>query len=311
MKKTLRIYQVNAFTHEVFKGNPAGVVANADGLSADQMQAIARELNNSETAFIFHPSDPSHEFKVRFFTPTVEVPSCGHASISAGFIWSKENGFNRTSFRQKIQIGVLPIKISTENGKQLVYMTQGNVEFGEPIEGPLKEKILNALGIFSSDIIDELPIQCVSTGHGKVIVPLKSKQILNCLKPNYTALAKLSDVVGQNGFFPFVFNDNYEEILTHARMFAPKIGINEDPVTGNGNGPMGAYLVYHKAVEYLGNRLEFVSRQGEAMNRMGHAHVKVDIDNGKPVKVQVGGECVVAFETSMILEVQNEGIVAT
>lgn len=83
MGKKYRIYQVDSFTRKKFSGNPAGVVLDADGLSEAQMQAIARELNNSETAFVLAPEADDHDVRVRFFTPTTEVPSCGHATIAA------------------------------------------------------------------------------------------------------------------------------------------------------------------------------------------------------------------------------------
>ena len=79
--KKYRLYQVDSFTRERFHGNPAGVVPNADGLTDDQMQRIAREMNNSETAFIFQSDDPVADVEVRFFTPSTEVPLCGHATI--------------------------------------------------------------------------------------------------------------------------------------------------------------------------------------------------------------------------------------
>jgi len=89
VSKKYRIYQVDSFTRELFRGNPAGVVANADdGLTDEHMQNIARELNNSETAFILKPTDDTHEVCVRFFTPTMEVPSCGHATIAAHYVRS-------------------------------------------------------------------------------------------------------------------------------------------------------------------------------------------------------------------------------
>ncbi|WP_331463166.1 PhzF family phenazine biosynthesis isomerase [Konateibacter massiliensis] len=84
--KKYRVYQVDSFTRQRFHGNPAGVVSNADGLTEDQMQRIARELNNSETAFIFSPNSDDHDVEVRFFTPTTEVPLCGHATIAAHYV---------------------------------------------------------------------------------------------------------------------------------------------------------------------------------------------------------------------------------
>lgn len=304
MKKNFKIYQINVFTDKVFEGNPAGVVVNADGLSEVQMQQIARELNNSETAFIFSPSDHSHDMQVRFFTPTVEVPSCGHASIAAGYVRAKENGFNKKIFNQKIQIGILPLEVKEIRGKQKVFMTQGTPEFGPVLTGNLKDRILKALRVKAEDLNANLPIQTVTTGHGKAIIPLKDRSVLNSIEPDHQKLIILSEEIGENGFFPFALDNSEPGILTHTRMFAPKIGISEDPVTGNGNGPLGAYLAFHKVIPFQ-NTLEFISRQGEKIKRPGEAHVIVEMEGDQPMKVSVGGECVIAFKTSVELKIQK------
>lgn len=305
MKKEFRVYQVNAFTSQMFRGNPAGVVINADGLADRQMQEIARELNNSETAFVFAPTDDSHDYQIRFFSPTMEVPICGHASISAAFIWNKKRSTPKKNFCQKTSIGTLPMEVVEKEEKEVIFMTQGEIEIGAVVEGELRNDLLAALGLQVEDVRDDLPIQSVSTGHGKVIIPLKDSQVLHQLTPNYSALIPLSETIGQNGFFPFAFDEHRTKVLTHARMFAPAIGINEDPVTGNGNGPLGAYLVHHQAVSFEGNRLEFISCQGEAMNRMGFAHVVVEGQPGAPRQIKVGGECVDVFQTTLTLELTN------
>ena len=111
MLKKYRVYQVDSFTKELFKGNPAGVVANADGLTREQMQKIARELNNSETAFILLPTDDSYQIELRFFTPTIEVPSCGHATVAAHYVRALENNLESTTVIQKIGAGILPVEI--------------------------------------------------------------------------------------------------------------------------------------------------------------------------------------------------------
>jgi phenazine biosynthesis protein PhzF family len=92
--KNYRIYQVDAFTKTSLTGNPAGVVTNAAGLTDQQMQQLARELNNSETAFILPATDPKADFQIRFFTPTTEVPICGHATIGANFVRAVENNLS-------------------------------------------------------------------------------------------------------------------------------------------------------------------------------------------------------------------------
>jgi len=299
MSKKYRIYQVDSFTKELFSGNPAGVVSNADGLSDEQMQNIARELNNSETAFILKPAENNHEVWIRFFTPTIEVPSCGHATIAAHYVRSVENNYDSCTVIQKIGAGILPVDIIKENDDYKIVMTQGKVEFENPFEDEVNKKICSALHLNDDDIDERCPVQIVSTGHSKVLIGIKNQKTLDSLKPEIEALSKLSKEIHCNGYFVFTFDTNEEGILTKGRMFAPAIGINEDPVTGNANGPLGAYLVQHKLVNTKGKYFSFKGKQGEAIKRTGVVEVEVDIENDLPVKVKVGGNARIVFKTEI------------
>jgi len=301
MKKRYRLYQIDAFTKELFGGNPAGVVANADGLTEQQMQKIARELNNSETAFILSPVDDSHNVWVRFFTPTAEVPICGHATVSAHYVRALENNYDTCTVVQKTGAGILPVEIIKENGDYKIIMTQGKIEFEEPFYDDIKKQIAAALNIKISDYDERCAVQVVSTGHSKVMVGIKSRTMLDSLKPDMTALAQISKLIKCNGFFVFTFDSEEPGILTKGRMFAPAIGINEDPVTGNANGPLGAYIVKHKLAPNDGQLFAFKGKQGEAINRPGTVEVSVEIDNGEPVKVKIGGFANVVFKTEIEL----------
>jgi PhzF family phenazine biosynthesis protein len=299
MSKKYRIYQVDSFTLELFRGNPAGVVANADGLTDEQMQNIARELNNSETAFILGPTDDSHQVWVRFFTPTIEVPSCGHATIAAHYVRSIENNYESCTVIQKIGAGVLPVNIIKENCDYKIIMTQGRIEFEDIFTPEVNKNILNALKLSANDIDEKCPIQIVSTGHSKVLIGIKSQDVLNSLQPNMDALSKLSKEIKCNGYFVFTLDTKENDILTKGRMFAPAIGIKEDPVTGNANGPLGAYLVKHKLIKTNGKYFSFNAKQGEAINRSGIVEVEVEIENEIPKKVKVGGNAKIVFKTEI------------
>ncbi len=301
MIKKFNLYQVDSFTTEKFFGNPAGVVSNADGLSDQQMQAIAREMNNSETAFILSPDAGDHDVRVRFFTPTVEVPTCGHATIAAHFVRAMENNLASGTVHHKIGIGVLPVEIQKSNGDYKIIMTQGKVTISELIEDQLKSKVLAAMDLSISDLDEKCPLQVVSTGGPKLILGLKTKERLNSLNPDLAKLSNISEQLGCNGYFVFTLDSDSKDILTHGRMFAPIIGISEDPVTGNGNGPLGAYLVKHRLIDSSKNVSKFRAKQGEAMGRPGYVDVEVESQNGNPTKVKVGGNAVVAFKTEIEL----------
>lgn len=295
--KSYIVYQIDAFTKEKFKGNPAGVVLNADGLNEEQMQAIARELNNSETAFLFSPDADDCDGEIRYFTPGTEVPTCGHATIASLYAKAIEENLGDTLFRMKTKIGVLPLEIKRNGNDYKLFMTQGKIEFGNMIEGKLRDRLLSALGISKIEMDKNCPIQIVSTGHSKVMIGIKNKAKLDALTPNFSALADLSRIIKCNGYFIFTFDTGNNDILTCGRMFAPAIGINEDPVTGNANGPLGAYLVNHKLVKTDGSEFYFKGLQGEAINRTGIIEVFVKIENDEPIQIKIGGEAVVVFKT--------------
>jgi PhzF family phenazine biosynthesis protein len=299
--KKYRLYQVDSFTTELLRGNPAGVVPDADGLTEARMQAIARELNNSETAFIFPPSAPDHDVRVRFFTPATEVPSCGHATIAAHYVRARELNLPSCTVIQKIGVGILPVEILREDGDYRVVMTQGRPEFDEPFDEAQSGEIIAALGLARTDLDARCPIQVVSTGHSKVLVGIRERTTLNRLKPEMTRLTEISERIKCNGYFVFVLADDRDGALSHGRMFAPAVGISEDPVTGNANGPLGAYLVKHRLVQTHSKRFTFKGRQGEAIGRPGMVDVTVEIENGEPKTVRVGGRAVIVFKTEISL----------
>lgn len=300
--RNYNLYQIDAFTKEKFTGNPAGVITNADGLADHEMQKIARELNNSETAFIFSSNSDAYDAHVRFFTPTSEVPICGHATIAAHYVRAVENELDTSRVYQKTGAGILPVDIVKEDDDYKIVMTQGKIEFGTIIEGDNKEALLSALGIDHNNLIENYPIQIVSTGHSKVMIGIKSIDILNRLKPDYDALSRLSKIISCNGYYVFMVDSPDKEILVHGRMFAPAIGINEDPVTGNANGPLGAYLVQHNLVNHNNASFKFKAMQGEAIRRSGIIEVEVKIENLEPVEVKVSGNAVIIFKSLLSLE---------
>ena len=261
--KTYSIFQVDSFTKSKFCGNPAGVVLNADGLSEEQMQQIARELNNSETAFIFSPTSANCDVEVRFFTPTKEVPICGHATIAAHYVRALKTG-KIGRVLQKTKAGILPVEITPKG--------------------------------------DDCPIAIASTGHSKVMIGIKDNQLLNSLKPILESLSTLSAEIHCNGYYVFTLNFDAKP-LVRGRMFAPAAGIAEDPVTGNANGALGAYLVHYRIAKQLETKtnLSFEILQGEAIKRLGGMRVNVEIQDEKPILVQIIGEAVVCFKTEICI----------
>ncbi len=298
MKKYI-VYQIDSFTKEAFQGNPAGVVLDADGLTEMQMQRIARELNNSETSFLFSPDGKECDGVIRYFTPKIEVPTCGHATIAAMYAKAVEENLGSSMYRMRTRIGILPFEIIKTDTDYKVVMTQGKIEFGTVFESEFKARITQALDLKEEDLYENCPIQMVSTGHSKVMIGIKNRARLNQLAPHFDNLADLSRFVGCNGYFVFTLDSDSEDVLTYGRMFAPAIGINEDPVTGNANGPLGAYLVHHRLVDDSRSEFNFKGKQGEAIHRTGTVEVKVKIANHQPVEVKIAGEAVIVFKTEI------------
>ncbi|MDW7710035.1 MAG: PhzF family phenazine biosynthesis isomerase [Deferrisomatales bacterium] len=282
------IYVVDAFTQEPLRGNPAGVVPFARGLGPDQMLAIAREVHSSETAFVL----PSREadLALRYFTPTQEVPFCGHATLAAMALLAElgEVPVPRDLARVRVETGVGSLSVDlvrTPEGLR-VDMTQAPPAFrpcGEPADG-----ILGVLGLNPEDLRSDLPLELAYTGLWHLLVPLVGGEALDGLMPDLRALAALNRELGVLTTHLFV----EEGDTLHCRDFAPAAGVDEDPVTGSASGALGAYLLRHRVVR---PRVPLRLLQGEACDRPGEVRVVVDGEPGEPRSAVVGGHAVVSL----------------
>ncbi|MEA4933042.1 MAG: PhzF family phenazine biosynthesis isomerase [Lawsonibacter sp.] len=300
MKRKFRIYQVDAFTKAKLAGNPAGVVPDAWGLSEEQMLRLARELNNSETAFLFPGVPGEYDVQVRFFTPTREVPICGHGTIAAHDVRALELGLDSARVIQKSQAGLFAVNVLREHGDIRVVMSQGKADIGEPLSQVQQAYLLTALGLTREDLRLDCPIVPATTGASKVMVGIRELDTLHALCPNMEALIRLSHEIGSNGYHVFTVHPGASPLI-HGRMFGPANGVREDPVTGISNGPLGAYLVKFGLLPAQGDEIRFVAAQGEAMGRPGSMEVRVALEHGVPGEIRIVGDAVIAFQTEMEL----------
>jgi len=298
--KNYHVYQVDAFTKTKLAGNPAGVVTNADGLSEKQMQQIAREMNNSDTPFIIPATTDEVDIRIRFFTPTTEVPICGHATIGANFAWAVENNLPSQTIVQETGAGNLPIDILKTGDTYQITMTQGQISVDEPLAAEIQLRILKALRVSEQQRNLKFPMAIASTGAAKVMIAVDNQQTLDNLTPDLEALKAITPDINCNGYYVFFATPDKKELI-HGRMFSPASGINEDPVTGNANGPLGAYLIKYNLVKTHGDIFEFTIFQGEKIKRPGTMLVRVHLDHGQPVKIQIVGDAVIAFYTNIYL----------
>lgn len=293
-----QVYHVDAFTSVPFRGNSAGVVLHADGLSEAQMQLIARELRHSETAFLLTSNES--DVHIRYFTPTVEVPICGHATVAAHYVRANVLGLGNTTVWQTSLAGRHRVDIEAIGDDYRIRLEQGIPGFEPPLEGAVRTAIIHALHLSEDDMQPGLPIQVATTGHSKVMIPLKPEVDLDALSPDLQALATISQQIGCNGFFPFQIRKG--ENATDGRMFSPAIGIVEDPVTGNANGPMGAWLVHHRLMAHDGKTLRVQGHQGRALGRDGIVDVTVAIRDNQPEKVTITGSAVILFHAEWAID---------
>lgn len=279
---------VDAFTDRPFAGNPCGVVPWAEGLSDAQMQDIARELNLSETAFVF-PSEQA-DFRVRFFTPLKEIPLAGHPTIATMYTLAGEGRIDLSAgakrVTQELAVGILPVDVErTEGGQVRVVMTQAKPEFGRELD---REPLAEALGITADDLLLDAPVQVVSTGTPQAMVPVASLEVLRRLRPNLQFLGELEQAGGYFSAHIFALEAFEPGHVAHSRHFAAGAGIGEDPVTGSATGGMAAYLWKHGLVRQPRYRVE----QGHIMGRPGYVDVEVEADGDEPTTVRIAGTAV-------------------
>ncbi len=297
-RRTVRVHQVDVFTRSRFRGNPAGVVLDADGLPDGILQDIAREMNLSETAFV-HACDDQGRVPVRFFTPTAEVPICGHATLAAHFVRAFQGDGTSGRVVQTAAGGEWEVRWERREGGPFLTMVQGPVTWGDPLGGDHSAQLMRALGIAPENVREGWPIQPVGTGHAKIMVPIAHVDVLRAITPDMGALRILSEDVGVGGVFVFATEGTPDGAFTEARMFGPAIGVPEDPVNGSGHGPLGAYLTARGSAWADVALSGFWSAMGGGLRRDGRVWTRVHPDR---TAVDVGGFVVPVFDAFMELE---------
>jgi len=307
VRRTLKFYQADVFTDEPFGGNPVAVLPDVSGLTDEELQKIAREMNLSETVFVFPPTDPRAAAKVRIFTPKQEIPFAGHPILGTFYILGKLKQITLvepiTSLFYECNIGVFPIELHVHKNEILrVVMTQPKPEFLGKIDAPdTLPAIANALGMDKRAISDaKFPIEVVSTGLPVIIVPVRTLTAVRSIVPNPTAITDFCRRHGANGIMVFTTVTVDEFSTVHTRMFASPIGILEDPATGSASGALGAYLVQNGVVE-VAITTEIISEQGYEMDRPSRIIIQVESDDDMIQEVRVGGEVVMVIEGTITI----------
>jgi len=290
--RELQYHLVDVFTDQQFGGNPLAVFTDGQGVADGLMQAIAKELNLSETTFVLPPTDPANDCRVRIFTPGGELPMAGHPTVGTAFVLARDgrtpvrDGEARFIFEEGV--GPIPVTLAMRDGApDMIWMKQPAPTFGPIFEN--RAEIAEMLSLTPDDLDDRYPIERVSSGVPFVYVPLASLAAARRARLRLDLWERLNGPKQLGKVFLFTRETQYPGSTVHSRMFAPVIGIAEDAATGGASGPLGCYLVQY-GIAAAGQAL--VSEQGIEMGRPSFLHIRIERDGEVFTHVGVGGQCV-------------------
>jgi trans-2,3-dihydro-3-hydroxyanthranilate isomerase len=292
----------DVFTSEPLLGNQLAVFPDARGLTTTQMQAIAREINFSETTFVLPAERPDTDIRMRIFTPGVEMPMAGHPTVGSTFALADAGviASGRQRFVFGLNVGPTPVDLEWDGGRvRFVWMTQGTPTFGAPVTN--RAAVARAIGLGENDLVAGLPVQEVSCGVPYLLVPLRDRAAVDRATGDSVAMLDLPDLSRSH---PAVLLFAYEKVrlkadTTYSRMFAPGLGVLEDPATGSAAGPLGCYLLQHTLVT-PGEARQLTNAQGVKMGRASRIHMAIAGTPGAITEVKVGGEAVLVARGELL-----------
>jgi trans-2,3-dihydro-3-hydroxyanthranilate isomerase len=302
--RSYRFLQFDVFTERLFGGNQLAVFPDARGLSAETMQAVAKEMNFSETTFVLPAEQPGTDFRLRIFTPGSELPIAGHPTIGSAFALARVGAIpaGRDSFVFGLGAGPTPVALTwNSHDLRFAWMEQLLPVFSEPLAN--RAGAAAALGVPDSAVGGtSLPVQVVSCGLPFVLVPMTTRGAVDNAMVNRDALNTLlhQASVEASGVFLFSTERGADKATAYSRMFAPAIGVYEDPATGIASGPLGCYLVRHKVVTPA-RAQTMLSLQGVKMGRPSYIHISIATEGDEIRGVRVGGESVLAGEGTLYI----------
>jgi trans-2,3-dihydro-3-hydroxyanthranilate isomerase len=264
----------DVFTGEPLTGNQLAVFTDARNIPEERLQDIAREMNFSETVFVFPPTDGDAHVHIRIFTPAQELPFAGHPTLGSAFVLA--GPLQLTEIRLETGVGIVPVRVDREGARiSFGWMTQ-NLPTWKPYDR--EDEALAALGVERS----ELPVEEYENGPRFVAVTLASEDAVTAVDPNLAQLRKL----GELGFMTFAG----EGTRWKTRMFGPALGVAEDAATGSAAGPLGVHLLRHGLID-SGQEIELT--QGVEIKRPSKLYVRVTGTPDEIERVEVGGEAVI------------------
>jgi trans-2,3-dihydro-3-hydroxyanthranilate isomerase len=294
----MRYFTTDVFTSRRFGGNQLAVLPDARGLTSEQMLAITREFNYSETTFVLPPDNPANTRKVRIFTPGGEIPFAGHPTVGTAFVLATigEVKLDDAETRVVLEEGVgpVPVTIRAENGKPTFcqFSVAKLPEVGPPL--PSRSILAQCLSIDEGDLLDGawMP-QIVSCGLEFAFVPVRDRSVVARSRMHLESWEKhLANTPGQ-AVMIFALDAEDRRHQVRARMFAPGFGVPEDPATGSACAALGGYLAARSKQE---GTHRWVVEQGYEMGRPSLIEVEADREGGAIIAVRVGGASVMVCE---------------
>jgi len=284
------VYIVDAFARTPFAGNPAGVVTRADGLSGDQMQTIAREIGQTETCFVMRGTEAGVDYHLRWFTPTVEVDLCGHATVAAYTCLAAEGqirfGVEPAHLRHVTRRGVLSVWVAGEHHEaRNVTMSAGVASLEAAPDNP--EEVARAVGLDPGSVDPELPLAIDGTSQ-RIIVPVGRLADLLKLTPDTAGMIGYGQRAPYRRYTLLCRAALDPRCRIHLRHFAPANGIPEDPVTGTAHAVIAVYLE-SLGLQPPGDRVCYEGEQGHAMKRPGTVTVELLREGDTLADVRIGG----------------------
>ncbi|HSF40555.1 MAG TPA: PhzF family phenazine biosynthesis protein [Thermoanaerobaculia bacterium] len=295
-----RYLTADVFTDRPFGGNPLAVFPDAREISPQRMQQVARELNLSETVFVLPPEDPGHTRRLRIFTPGVELPFAGHPTVGTALIlaWLGEIPLAGEEARIVFEEGVgpVPVTIRAAEGKA-VFAQLSAAQLPEFGPSPAVQDLAEMLSLDPEDILtgDEAP-QAVSCGVAFLYIPLRDRDALRRARLRLDRWESLLASSWAPHVYVFTRDHELPETDLRVRMFAPAMGISEDPATGAAAAAFGGYLGSRSSGD---GTLRWKLEQGFEMGRPSLLHLEVDKAGGAITAVRVGGGAVLVSEGSM------------
>lgn len=274
---------VDVFTKAPLEGNPLAVFTNAEALDGALMQKIAKELNLAETAFLLPATEPGCDVRVRIFTPAKEMLFAGHPTIGSAYVARKHGFVPNDAMRFVLQENVGPVPVRVESADDpMLWLRTPPISKGKRFDRAASAR---AVGLPESDLLTEAPCEVWNAGNPTLFIAVRDKATVERAAADTAALRALY-AAEPGPMCTFVFAATPQG--AYSRMFAPDLGVPEDPATGSATGPLAAFMIEYGLAPATGDGARFISEQGTKMGRRSELHIRLTGSRGEGA-IEVGG----------------------